>query len=94
MLAILVLATWIRLIFSLRISKIFGPLFKIIQAMTLNLSKFLIIWLLVIFIFSAFTSLLYSDRFSNLGQSFFYFLKASMGEYDYDDFDSELYLFI
>ena len=93
-LAILVVATWLRLLFSLRISKRFGPLFKIIQAMVLNLTKFLIIWIMVIFIFSAFTTLMLNDRFSSLGETLIYFFKASMGEYDYEDFGSDIYLLV
>ena len=57
--------------------------------MTLNLAKFLVIWLSIIFIFSALTTLLDYERFPMIGQAFVYFLKASMGDYDYDDFDSD-----
>jgi uncharacterized membrane protein len=62
--------------------------------MTLNLAKFLIIWLSIIFIFSALTTLLNYERFPMIGQAFVYFLKASMGDYDYDDFDSDGLLLI
>ena len=35
-----------------------------------------------------------SQRFPKIGQSLIYFLRASMGEYDYDDFTSEAFLMI
>jgi hypothetical protein len=59
--------TWLKLFFKLRITKDFGPLFKVIQKMFLNLFKFLIIWTLEIFIFASMSNLIFIDtaEFSN-----------------------------
>ena len=45
--------TWGKLLLKLRITKTFGPLFKVIQKMVVDLASFLVIWLLELLIISS-----------------------------------------
>lgn len=52
-LALIASNTWIKLLLKLRITKTFGPLFKVIQKMIIDLSSFMILWVLELVIFSS-----------------------------------------
>lgn len=72
-----------------RVTKQFGPLFKMIYKMTLELMKFLVFWFVMILIFSCVAMLIFShiENFHNIKDTFFYFLQAALGSYDFDTFD-------
>lgn len=52
LLSSLVFFTWMRLIFYFRVSQTFGPMFKIMQEMIIDLGKFLAIWLIIQLMFA------------------------------------------
>ena len=53
--------TWLKLILYLKVSKIFGPLFKMMEEMTYDLIKFMIIWVLVIVTFACTATLFFGS---------------------------------
>lgn len=52
LMASLVFFTWLKLIFFFRVSTTFGPVFKIIEEMTIDLGKFMVIWSLIFIMFT------------------------------------------
>jgi hypothetical protein len=71
-----------------RVTKQFGPLFKMIYQMTIELGKFLVFWFTMMVIFSCVAMLVFSHSpgFHNLWDSFIYFLSAALGSYDFSVF--------
>ena len=51
--------------------------------------KFLVFWFVMILIFSCVAMLIFShiENFHNIKDTFFYFLQAALGSYDFDTFD-------
>ena len=47
MLAILAGNCWIKLLLRLRVTQQFGPLFKVIQMMIIDLGIFLVLWIII-----------------------------------------------
>jgi hypothetical protein len=68
LLASIELFTWLRFFIGFRITQTFGPMFKIIYKMLIELFKFLIIWFIIIFIFTCVSILFFNqlDAFSNI----------------------------
>ena len=52
LLAITAFFQWLKLFFCFRVSQSFGPMFKILYQMTLDLVKFICIWCIVLVMFS------------------------------------------
>lgn len=84
LLSALVTFTWVKLLLMFRVSKQFGPLFKMIHQMTIELGKFLVFWFTMILIFACIAMLVFShiSQFHDLWDSFIYFLSAALGNYD------------
>lgn len=61
LLAIVGFLTWLKLNFYLRNTKAFGPLFKMMEHMIFDLGKFMIIWLLIIVMFSCVGTLMFGE---------------------------------
>jgi hypothetical protein len=91
LLSFLVMATWLKLFFSFRVTKVFGPMYKILFQMVLDLLKFLSIWVFVILMFTCMTLLAFSqiETFKSFPQTLTYFIQASTGNYDLDVFMNE-----
>ena len=53
MLAILAGNCWIKLLLRLRVTQQFGPLFKVIQMMIIDLGIFLVLWVIILIMFSS-----------------------------------------
>ena len=47
LLASMVFLVWLKLIIYFKAMEAFGPMFKIIEAMTIDLGKFLSVWLII-----------------------------------------------
>jgi hypothetical protein len=52
LLAFVALMIWIKTIYSFRITAEFGPMFKILSKMIEEISKFLVVWVMILFAFS------------------------------------------
>ena len=52
---------WLRMILMLKLTKTFGPFIKIINVMLKELSIFLILWVIQLFIFSCVGILIFGD---------------------------------
>ena len=59
LLALIAFLTWIKTIFQFRVTKSFGPMFKIMYKMVIDLSKFLVIWIMVLLGFSCVSILVF-----------------------------------
>ena len=60
-LSTLVIASWLKFFFSLRVTKLFGPMYKILYSVVEDLLKFLIIWVFVILMFTCMALLAFSQ---------------------------------
>ena len=90
LLAAMAAAFWLRVIFMLRLTKTFGPLIRIIQAMLRELGIFLVLWFIQLFLFACVASILFGeaesyDRFLYVMVEMF---QQSLGVWNFDDFDS------
>jgi hypothetical protein len=74
-----------------RVTKQFGPLFKMIYQMTVELGKFLIFWFIMIIIFASISMMIfsYSETFQSLWPSFVFYLSCALGGYDFSVFLAE-----
>lgn len=61
LLASIAFLTWVKTIFQFRVTQAFGPMFKIIYQMVLDLVNFLVIWQMVIFAFSCVSMLTFGE---------------------------------
>lgn len=59
LLAILVMLVWIRIILYMRGFKQFGPIFRAVQAMVIDLFTFMGIWILIIIAFACVAVLIF-----------------------------------
>lgn len=89
LLALIGFLIWLRLFFCFRISQTFGPMFRILYSMVQDLIKFIIIWFVIIIMFSCVGILAFGEleTFSDLNKSFQYFISSGLGEFDYAVFE-------
>ena len=83
-LSLIVLCYWVKLVFVFKISKTFGPLFKIFEKMTIDLFQFLGLWILNIFLFASFSIIAFSKNefFHDFREVIVYMFSASLGSWD------------
>ena len=88
-LSFLVMATWLKLFFSFRVTKTFGPMYKILYQMIFDLLKFLFIWAIVVVMFSCLTVLGFAniESFRTFPKTLVYFIQAALGNYDLKVFE-------
>lgn len=94
LLAILAGNTWLKLLLKLRVTKLFGPMFKTLQNMTIDLVQFMIIWGIVLIMFSCISSLIFGqlDAFQDFGSILVLYFETSLGNWNlnyYKGFDTE-----
>ena len=53
--------TWLKCSLQLKVSKTFGPLFKLIEEMSIDLAKFMVLWLFVIVTFTCVGTLIFGS---------------------------------
>ena len=84
----MVFLVWARLFFYLRGIKQFGPMFRMIQAMILDLLQFMVIWLVILLMFASIAVLIFPNlpTFSSIHNSIIYFYQASIGSFSMDVF--------
>lgn len=72
LLALIGFLIWLRLFFCFRVSQTFGPMFRILYSMVQDLIKFIIIWFVIIIMFSCVGILAFGEleTFSDLNKAF------------------------
>ena len=88
-LSVLVGLYWIRIFFLFRVTRILGPLIKIITSMFQDLLTFLTLYSIQLVFFGCVGNLLFLevDQFSTLYKTMIYLFTSSMGELDFSPFD-------
>jgi len=86
--AIMVFFIWLRLLFYFKITKTFGPMFKIIQEMIIDLGKFMSIWFVVMLTFTSISILCFGQlsKFTTYKSAFIYFFEVALGQWDFSNF--------
>jgi hypothetical protein len=89
LLACLTFLTWFKLFIYFRASVTFGPMFKILQQMMVDLAKFLCIWAIILIMFVCVGMLAFGqlEDFKNMTDILIYFVEAALGEWDMDVFN-------
>ena len=59
--ATIAMNTWFKLLLKLRVTRQFGPLFKIIQKMIINLLQFMVLWTIELIIFTSISMLIFGQ---------------------------------
>jgi len=79
-----------RMIFALQMSRIFGPMVKILGNMLVDLATFLCMFLLVFLIFTCASQLLFHqiDGYGDFISCAITLYSASLGDFSFSDFDS------
>ncbi|CAI2387331.1 unnamed protein product [Moneuplotes crassus] len=88
-LSILMTIQLTRLLFTLQVSRTFGPLVKILVSMLMDVLIFMFLYLLLFLIFTSVGLLLFQElrEFSNIGHSAKTLFAASLGDFNFDLFD-------
>ena len=88
-LASLISIQFTRLVFSLQVSKTFGPMVKILGSMLLNVSIFMLLFVALFLIFAAIGLLIFQDldSFSTPTLTLTTLFSACLGNFDYTIFD-------
>ena len=91
MLAGVTLLTWLKTLYLFRVSETFGPIIKIITEMIKDVSKFMIIWLVIIVMFIAVGLLMFGEihEFHSIGFVTVEYLRSALGEWDMDIYDGQ-----
>ena len=76
--------TWIKLFLKMRITQTFGPLFKVMINMIIQLFTFSLIWLLDLLVFSSISILLFGQLpgFKSFNEVLVYYFESSLGNWD------------
>jgi hypothetical protein len=84
LLAALVFFVWARMIMYLRGFSQFGPMFRMIQAMIVDLGQFMVIWVSIQLMFASVAVLVFGnlETFKTLHGSIIYWYQASIGSFD------------
>lgn len=61
MLAVLAGNCWVKLLLRLRVTQQFGPLFKVIQMMIIDLGIFLVLWIIILIMFSSASCMIFGQ---------------------------------
>ena len=81
---------WVAVLYTLTITKIFGPLILIFIAMLKDIFIFLILFMLQLMVFACIGNILFIDlegRYDTFGYCLLTLYQASLGEFDYDEFN-------
>ena len=78
-----------RIIFALQISRIFGPMIRIIFKMLLDLTTFMFLYMLIFIIFTCAGQLMFSElsEYTNFTQAAINTFSQGLGDFDYGIFD-------
>jgi hypothetical protein len=82
--ALIAMNTWFKLLLKLRVTKQFGPLFKVLQQMIIGLLQFMVLWTIELIIFTSISMLMFGqiDRFTNFFTVLVFYFEAALGSWD------------
>lgn len=68
----------------------FGPMFKIMYKMAVDLIKFLVVWVMVLLLFSCVSLLIFgqADGFKDFFQVVVFYFQASLGEFEKEAYNA------
>jgi len=86
LLAVLAMSTWTKLLMRLMVTESFGPFFKVIGMMLIDLAKFAVLWGLFLVIFASGASMVFGQipSLRGFGPTFYLYFEASLGAWDKD----------
>ena len=86
LLAFIAFFTWLRMFFNFRITETFGPMFRILQQMIIDLGKFLVIWSVILIMFTCVAILAFGElkTFYTFEDTLIFFLESALGQWDMD----------
>ena len=75
---------WLRMILMLKLTKTFGPLIRIIEKMLKELSIFLVIWVIQLFIFTCVGFLIFGElpEYKNFADVMIMLFQSALGHWD------------
>jgi hypothetical protein len=90
--------SWFKLLLRLRVTRQFGPMFKVVTNMVSDLARFMVLWSIVLIIFTSLSLLIFSqfDKFQDFFSVFYLYFESSLGTWDVsvycgtDIFDNDL----
>ena len=86
-LALTALNIWVKFLLRMKITKQFGPMFKVIIKMTIDLAEFMILWILVMMTFTCVSCLIFNQvEYMTFAQAFIFYFEASLGSWDVKKF--------
>ena len=89
LLAAITALLWFRFIILLKLSEHFGPTIEMIFAMMELLTKFMVLLILQLVLFSCIAALTLSDNpnFANISAAILTYLNSALGEFDLEQYD-------
>ena len=76
--------TWAKCFLAFRITATFGPMFKILARMVVDLTKFLVVWIMILVAFSCVSLILFGqcEAFKDFESVLIFYFESSLGGYD------------
>ena len=83
-LSILAMSTWFKLLIRLMVTHTFGPFFKVIGMMLIDLAKFMVLFVLFLLVFASGASVIFSriNSFPTFYQAIILYFEVSLGNWD------------
>lgn len=83
-LSILAMSTWFKLLIRLMVTHTFGPFFKVIGMMLIDLARFMVLFVLFLLVFASGASVIFSriDTFPGFYQAILLYFEVSLGSWD------------
>jgi hypothetical protein len=84
LLAFVALGTWLKLLLKLRVTRLFGPMFKMLINMTVDLAQFLILWIVELVMFACVALMIFSQlpKFNSFTDIVIMYFEASLGSWN------------
>ena len=85
------MCTWFKLLIRLMVTHTFGPLFKVIAMMLFDLAKFMVLWILFLFIFASGATMIFSKLvgFPSFIETVVLYFENSLGSWSADVYCSD-----
>lgn len=76
--------TWLKLLLRMRVTRTFGPMFKMLLNMAYDLVIFMFLWVVILLTFTCVSNLIFGDlpSFQNFFSSLQIFFEAALGSWD------------
>ena len=82
-LAITALNIWVKFLLRLKMTKTFGPMFKVIVKMTIDLAEFMVLWIFVMMSFTCVSCLVFNGtKYMSFFEALIFYFESSLGSWD------------